>query len=130
MLNIILGLLGSLTLGNPDYAVRHGSFRAVSSHPYLAAVVSVAASAHPDAEVRRAGQRLWSPRLATCFFLTCRRKFDTIPEDVRDAGMSLGLATDWEAECNWVYVDREIYAERLHVKARVLMILPLTLSVR
>lgn len=90
MLYVILGILGSWTLGHPSYPVRHGSLGVLRSHPYLAAVVSVAVWYHPDKEVNHASRLLWNPRLSDCFYLTRKTSGDTIPGEAKEAAERRG----------------------------------------
>lgn len=123
---MLLGLLFSLTLGHPDYVVRHRSEVAVRSHPYLAAVVSVAAYYHPDVEVRRSGKRLWHPRLSDCFYLTLNLKEprDTIHEERVEAATNLGIKFEYD-DIGWYWPQPPTYADRLYTKSKILMALPL-----
>lgn len=117
---MILGFLLSLTLGNPSYPIRHGSEVALRVHPYLAAVVSVAAYYHPDAEVRTVGRRLWSPRLSDLFYLTKRTEEDTITEEHRAAAERVNLVGEWDD--SWYYPPRDLalYRDRISLRPAAL----------
>jgi hypothetical protein len=131
MFHVILGLLGSLTLGHPEYPVRHTSERVLRSHPYLAASASVVTCYHPDAEVRRIGRRLWSPRLSDCFYLTLKPKEprDIIHTEVVEAAERLGIKFEYD-DIGWYWPQPPTYSDRLYTKSRVLMFLPLTITPR